>query len=94
MVRTIKKVIVLKNYQLAIIYTDDSNVVVDFKPTIQQGGVFVALADPDFFAQVTLDARGRFIEWPGELDFCADALWLEGQPAGASILEPALVQEF
>jgi hypothetical protein len=20
---------------------------------------------------------GRYIEWPGELDFCADALWLQ-----------------
>jgi hypothetical protein len=38
------------------------------------------LGDRDFFSQVKLDEGGRYIEWPGGLDFCADALWFEAHP--------------
>jgi len=24
--------------------------------------------------------RGRSLEWPGDIDFCADALWFETHP--------------
>ena len=40
-------------------------------------GVFAAFVDPAFFARVSVGERGRSLEWPGELDFCADALWFE-----------------
>lgn len=43
-------------------------------------GVFAAFADPAFFAQVRVGEGGRSLEWPGELDFCADALWFEHHP--------------
>lgn len=45
-------------------------------------GVFKSWDDPDFFAQVKIGERGRSLVWPGELDLCADSLWLEltGQP--------------
>ena len=43
-------------------------------------GVFAPLADPAFFARVAVGRRGRSLEWPGELDFCADALWFEAHP--------------
>ena len=43
-------------------------------------GVFSALADPGVFALVRIGARGRSLEWPGEIDFCADALWFEAHP--------------
>ena len=46
-------------------------------------GVFAAFPDPAFFAQVRVGERGRSLEWPGELDFCADALWFETHPADA-----------
>jgi hypothetical protein len=29
---------------------------------------------------VHVGERGRSIEWPGEIDFCADALWFEAHP--------------
>ncbi len=32
------------------------------------------------FGTVSVGRRGRFLEWPGELDFCADALWFEAHP--------------
>jgi hypothetical protein len=44
-------------------------------------GVFAALSDPAFFAQVHVGERGRSLEWPDEIDFCADALWFETHPA-------------
>jgi hypothetical protein len=47
-------------------------------------GVFAAFADPVFFAQVRVGERGRSLEWPGELDFCADALWFEKHPEDAA----------
>lgn len=45
--------------------------------------VFTALADPAIFVQVRIGERGRSLEWPGEIDFCADALWYEAHPDGA-----------
>ena len=49
-------------------------------------GVFGALADPMVFAQVKVGDRGRSLEWPGEIDFCADALWFETHPEDAPLL--------
>ncbi len=46
-------------------------------------GVFAAFNDPAFFARVSVGERGRSLEWPGEIDFCADALWFETHPADA-----------
>ena len=38
-------------------------------------GVFSPLRDPAFFAQVGIE-RG-YMGWPGELDFCADAMYIK-----------------
>jgi len=46
-------------------------------------GVFAAFNDPAFFAQVKIGEGGRSLEWPGELDFCADALWFKAHPEDA-----------
>jgi len=78
MLRTIRSVVPEPNYQLRLTYADGEIIVVDFTPIIQRGGVFAPLSDPAFFSQVSIGERGRYIQWPGELDFCADALWLEG----------------
>ena len=56
--------------------------VLDFSDTIQQGGVFRPLGDAAFFRQVVVGDRGRSIEWPGGIDFCADALWQEAFEQG------------
>ncbi len=59
-------------------YLDGETIVVDFTPVIQRGGVFAPLSDPEFFLQVSIGECDRYIQWLGELDFCVDALWLEG----------------
>jgi hypothetical protein len=46
-------------------------------------GVFAALADPTVFVQVRVGERGRSVDWPGDIDFCADALWFEAHPEDA-----------
>ena len=46
-------------------------------------GVFTAFADPAFFTQARVGEGGRSLEWPGELDFCADALWFKAHPEDA-----------
>src|SRR5437764_12424042 len=51
-------------------------------------GVFGALSDPAFFAQARIGEGGRSLEWPGELDFCADALWFEAHPDDAPEQQP------
>ncbi|MGD0088419.1 MAG: DUF2442 domain-containing protein [Planctomycetota bacterium] len=63
--------------RLRLAFADGTTDVVDFAPLQKRGGVFTKLGDPQFFAQVRIGERGRTIEWPGELDFCADALWME-----------------
>jgi hypothetical protein len=62
---------------LRLTYADGGIVTVDFKPLLERGGVFSVLGESDFFSQVSLDEGGRYIEWPGEVDFCADAFWLQ-----------------
>jgi hypothetical protein len=81
MFQVIQQIILLPNYRLGLLYQDGAAFIVDFKPLIAEGGVFSPLSHPPFFTQVQLGPRGRFIVWPGDLDFCADALRLDGQPA-------------
>ena len=68
------------NYKLRLIYSNGSEILLDFKPIINQGGVFAPLSNPKFFSQVKLGEGGRYIEWNGGIDFCADALWFEAHP--------------
>ncbi|MEA2754915.1 MAG: hypothetical protein QOJ54_1204 [Aliidongia sp.] len=51
-------------------------------------GVFAAFLNPAVFARVRVGDRGRSVEWPGEIDFCADALWLVAHPADESPQHP------
>lgn len=46
-------------------------------------GVFAAFADPTFFERVRVGERGRSLDWPDEIELCADALWFEAHPEDA-----------
>lgn len=72
------------DYKVRLLYSDGIVEIVDFKPVIARGGVFAALLEPDLFSRVSVGERGRYITWPGELDFCADALWLEAHGDGSN----------
>lgn len=70
---TIEQIKPLPDFLLELKYSDGGVVIADFKPIIAKGGVFTGLADPQLFSQVRLGERGRSVEWPDELDFCADS---------------------
>ena len=81
---TIQNIAIEPDYTLSLTYSNGATIVADFKPLIAQDGVYAALSDPAYFAQVQVGERGRYIQWPGELDFCADALWLDAQAGTTS----------
>lgn len=66
------KVTPIDSTQLELLYQDEKCIIVDFKPIIERGGVFSALADTNVFSKVQLGNRGRYITW-SEIDFCADS---------------------
>lgn len=59
--------------------------VVDFKPLIQRGGVFGHLGSPRFFHRAKIGERGRTLVWPNELEFCADALYMDAEKSAKAI---------
>lgn len=77
--RTIAEVQPKRPSRLRIVYDDGQSIVVDFAPIIAKGGVFEPLAEWYVFKQACPDSRGRSVCWPGDIDFCADALWLQAQ---------------
>jgi hypothetical protein len=67
---------VLENYRVWLRFDDGVEGTVDFSSHAGQG-VFAPWHNYAFFRQAALGEQGRTLTWPGELDFCADALWLE-----------------
>lgn len=61
---------------LDLTFEDGTSGTLSLGPLIDAGGVFVALRDPATVARVQIGEGGRYVEWPGEIDLCADALWL------------------
>ena len=82
MLRRIVKATPIGVRRIALTYLDGSSVVVDFSSMIRQGGIFEELKIEEFFSAVAIGESGRSISWPGELEFCADALWLMGRNNG------------
>ncbi len=81
MLRRIVKAIPIRDRVLRLQYADGQTVEVDFQPVISRGGVFAQLKQDDSFNAVAVSDDGRSIYWPGDVDFCADALWMTGNSA-------------
>jgi hypothetical protein len=79
MLHVIRGVEVEPSFTLRLTFADGARGVIRLADAIRHGGVFERLADPVVFAQVRIGDRGRCLEWPGMIDLCADALWLEIQ---------------
>ncbi|NET26933.1 DUF2442 domain-containing protein [Okeania sp. SIO1I7] len=45
----ITNLIAESNYKLRLIYSNGSEIIVDFQAIINQGGIFVSLSKPEFF---------------------------------------------
>ena len=70
------------SHTVALTWANGETTVSSFRQVVGKG-VFAAFSDPAFFAQARVGEGGRSLEWPGELDFCADALWFEAHPEDA-----------
>ena len=69
------KIQALDNYRLSLLYDDGTSGVVDLSHYAGRG-VFAAWDLPGVFEQVRLNELGS-PEWPGEIDLCPDALYLQ-----------------
>lgn len=74
---TITSLTVQPGFTLTLRYSDGATLSVSVKPLIDAGGVFTSLREPVVFAQARIGLNGRSIEWPGEIDLCADALRMQ-----------------
>jgi hypothetical protein len=73
-------------FHVALAFTDGFCGTVDLSPWIDgKRGVFAALQDPAFFAQVRVDADAGTIVWPNGADLDPDVLYeaAHGAEAGS-----------
>ncbi len=76
----------LRDYVLELGFTDGTVAPLDFRARIVgRGGVFLALANVDFFAQVKVDSEACTVTWPNGVDFCPNVLYAEAK--GIAITE-------
>lgn len=85
---TVADVIPRDGYKVFLRFNDGSEGVVDLS-SLAGRGVFAAWLEPSHFRQVRVSASGG-IEWPGELDLCPDALYLQMTGKSPEDLFPAL----
>jgi hypothetical protein len=69
-------------HRVMLTWANSATTVAHFERLVGKG-VLAVLADPLAFPEVRIGARGRSLEWPGEIDCCADALWFEAHPEDA-----------
>lgn len=83
---------VLDHYRVWLRFDDGVEGEADFASHVGQG-VFVPWTNYALFRQAALGEGGRTLTWPGELDFCADALWLQVTGKRPEDLFPGLPTE-
>ena len=64
---------VVRPYVLDLEFSDGTRREVDLGPEIKRGGIYTALKNPDFFAQVYAD--GEAVAWPNGADFAPEFLY-------------------
>jgi hypothetical protein len=65
----------LSDFRLQLHFENGETGVVDLS-SLAGRGVFASWNQPGFFEQVAITDAGA-VEWPGELDVCPDALYLQ-----------------
>lgn len=71
---TINKIIILENYNIFFLFSDNTEKIIDFKPFIGSDKLTSHLSDMSYFSKVKIYENGRGIYWPNEYDFCPDYL--------------------
>jgi hypothetical protein len=69
------RVIPTENFGLKVTFEGDLEGEYDMKDSIEEGGVFSALADIEFFRKVSVSEYGDYISWPGKIDIGADTIY-------------------
>ena len=72
----LRTVEVLPQYRLRLLFSDGAEFVMDMSGWMNQG-VMTTLQDPALFSQVAIGSEGRSLDFPGDIDFCADSLRVE-----------------
>jgi hypothetical protein len=72
----ITEVQVVGPFRVGLKFTDGTQGVADVGPWIAgRGGVFLALQDPAFFRQVSVDSEAGTLVWPNGADLDPDMLY-------------------
>ena len=84
MLYRISRAVAAPDHSVRLRWEDGVDGVVDFRPIIAKGGVFLPMQDPVFFVrEMRIAADGTALEWPDEIDFSADGLRYKAFPADA-----------
>jgi hypothetical protein len=75
--KRIRKVTVLPGRRLALDWDDGVRSIKDMSDLIQKRAAFKPLADEQVFAKARVADQGRAVRWTRDIDYCADALWVE-----------------
>jgi Protein of unknown function (DUF2442) len=82
----------LPAFQLELAFDNAESGIVDLKSLVGRG-VFAAWERPGVFEQVAISDCGA-VEWPGGIDLCPDALYLQMTGKRAEEIFPALKNRF
>ncbi|MCC7477482.1 DUF2442 domain-containing protein [bacterium] len=74
----IKMIRPLSGSVLLVTFSNGENRYVEYGHLIAKGGMWAALADPDYFALAQIDEYERGVFWPNGADSCADAMFERG----------------
>lgn len=75
MLHVIKQAVPEKEHRLRLRFADGCEGILDLTELINKNGVYTKLRDDDAFARVRVGPNGRWVEWPQDIDLCADALY-------------------
>jgi hypothetical protein len=90
MLPRITQVKYIKDYWLALTFSDGTEVDVDFRNRIVgRGGVFTPLENLEFFCQVSVDPEAKTLVWPNGVDFCPDVLYADATGEPLPLQQPA-----
>jgi hypothetical protein len=80
----------LPGHKLELQFDNQERGIVDLSSYVGRG-VFVAWNTPGAFERVSVTAEGA-VEWPGEIDLCPDALYLQLTGKRPEDVFPAIAQ--
>ena len=75
MLHVIEVAVPEKEHRLRLRFADGCEGILDLTGLINKNGVYTKLRDDNAFTRVRVGPNGRWVEWPQDIDLCADALY-------------------